>query len=204
MPPDWTWLGAPWGASRPIPLSSSRMPPRRPSESAWGRASCRRSRDTRWSWRRARWRWNSWRRAATGFGNYQRMSFYQQMMVDAGLEDARGDVFTEAIADAIVISGDEETVEERVRGLPGFGVDELLADVVQTGESAERDRARTFALPGPLAREPGSHANAYGPRRPLARRAARRARAGGGSRRCRPTRRASACRCPGRARAAAP
>lgn len=42
---------------------------------------------------------------------------------------------------------------ERVRGLPGYGVDELLADVVHTGETAERDRARTLELLGALAGE---------------------------------------------------
>ena len=91
--------------------------------------------------------------AAKGFGNYQRMSFYQQMMLDAGLEDARGEVFTDAMADAIVISGDENAVAERVRGLPGFAVDELLADVVDTGETGQRDRARTVELLGALAQE---------------------------------------------------
>jgi F420-dependent oxidoreductase-like protein len=91
--------------------------------------------------------------AAKGFGNYQKMSFYQQMMLDAGLEDARGDVFTDAMADAIVISGDENTVAERVRGLPSFGVDELLADVVQTGETGDRDRARTLELLGALTQD---------------------------------------------------
>lgn len=88
---------------------------------------------------------------AAAFGNYQRMPFYEQMMLDAGLEDARGDVLTDAMADALVISGDENAVAERVQGLRSFSVGELLADIVDTGESAVRDRARTLELLGALA-----------------------------------------------------
>ncbi|PZC47573.1 MAG: Flavin-dependent oxidoreductase, luciferase family [Chloroflexi bacterium] len=90
---------------------------------------------------------------ASAFGNYQRMPFYEQMMLEAGLEDARGDVLTETMADALVISGDENAVAERVQGLPSFGVGELLADIVDTGETGGRDRARTLELLGALAKD---------------------------------------------------
>ncbi len=89
--------------------------------------------------------------AAQQFGNYQRLPFYRQMMLDAGLEDAPGKVFTDTMADALIVSGDENAVADRVRALPGFGVDELLADIVDTGDDAARDRARTLELLGALA-----------------------------------------------------
>ena len=73
------------------------------------------------------------------------------MMLDAGLEDAPGKVFTDTMADALIVSGDENAVADRVRALPGFGVDELLADIVDTGDDAARDRARTLELLGALA-----------------------------------------------------
>jgi F420-dependent oxidoreductase-like protein len=91
--------------------------------------------------------------AAQQFGNYQRLPFYRQMMLDAGLDDAPGRVFTDTMADAIIVSGDENAVAERLRGLPAFGVGELLADIVDTGADAARDRARTLELLGTLARE---------------------------------------------------
>ena len=94
--------------------------------------------------------------AAKQFGNYQRLPFYERMMLDAGLPDAAGDVFTDAMADAIIISGDENAVADRVRGLPRFGVGELLADIVDTASAgtearAARDRRRTLELLGALA-----------------------------------------------------
>ena len=90
---------------------------------------------------------------ALAFGNYQRMPFYEQMMLEAGLEDARGDTLTDSMADALVISGDESAVAERVQGLPSFGVSELLADIVDTGETGGRDRTRTLELLGALAKD---------------------------------------------------
>ena len=37
----------------------------------------------------------------------QLLEFYRQMMLDAGMKDAAGDVFTGAMADALIISGSE-------------------------------------------------------------------------------------------------
>ncbi len=91
--------------------------------------------------------------AAQAFGMYQSWPYYGQMMLDAGLSDATGDVFTDTMADALIISGDENEVAERIRGMPAFGASELLADICPVGDSSARAWDRTIDLLGALSRE---------------------------------------------------
>ena len=81
--------------------------------------------------------------AAQGFGIYQTWPYYQRMMVDAGLSDATGDVFTDAMADALVISGTEDDVAEQIRGMRAFGASELLADISPLGDDSAHAWDRT-------------------------------------------------------------
>lgn len=89
--------------------------------------------------------------AAEGFGLYQGWHYYQRMMIEAGLEDARGDVFTDAMVDALIISGNEDEVEARIRGMPDFGASELLADICPVGADSARASDRTIGLLGAVA-----------------------------------------------------
>ena len=52
--------------------------------------------------------------------------------------------------DAIVISGSESEVGDRIRGMDGFGVDEMLAAFVSLPDDPRAD-ARTLGLLGDLA-----------------------------------------------------
>lgn len=92
--------------------------------------------------------------AAAGkqFGRYQTLPFYQQMMLDAGLADAAGKQFTPAMADALIISGGDSEVGDRIRALPDFGADEILATIVMLGDDPKPAAERTLALLGELAR----------------------------------------------------
>lgn len=84
------------------------------------------------------------------FGFYQRLPYYSQMLQDAGYEEAAGTEFTERMADALIISGSATEVGDRVRALPEFGVDEMLAAIVQLPDDPAA-HARTLGLLGELA-----------------------------------------------------
>ncbi|MEJ2130900.1 MAG: LLM class flavin-dependent oxidoreductase [Gammaproteobacteria bacterium] len=84
------------------------------------------------------------------FGFYQRLPYYSQMLQDAGYEEAAGTEFTKRMADALIISGSATEVGDRVRALPEFGVDEMLAAIVQLPDDPAA-HARTLGLLGELA-----------------------------------------------------
>ena len=85
------------------------------------------------------------------FGFYQRLPYYSQMLQDAGFDEAAGTEFTDRMADGLIISGSENEVGDRVRGMPEFGADELLAAIVQLPEGADAAYDRTLKLLGELA-----------------------------------------------------
>ncbi len=87
-------------------------------------------------------------RAQLGF--YQRLPFYRAMWLDAGYPDAAGDEFTRTMCDALVVSGDEQQVADRLRALPGFGASEIIAMPLLLGNDREA-RGRTIRLLGELA-----------------------------------------------------
>lgn len=86
------------------------------------------------------------------FGFYQRLPYYSQMLQDAGFEEAAGTEFTERMADALIVSGSETEVAERVQALPEFGVDEMLAAIVQLPHDPEAHQ-RTLRVLGEIARQ---------------------------------------------------
>ncbi|MCZ6545397.1 MAG: LLM class flavin-dependent oxidoreductase [Chloroflexi bacterium] len=87
------------------------------------------------------------------FGFYQRMPYYSQMLLDAGYEEAAGKDFSDRMIDALVISGSANEVADRVRALPEFGVDEMLAALVELGDADPDAADRTLALLGELNQE---------------------------------------------------
>jgi F420-dependent oxidoreductase-like protein len=86
------------------------------------------------------------------FGFYQRLPYYSQMLQDAGLEEAAGTEFTARMADALIVSGSETEVADRVQALPEFGVDEMLAAIVQLPDDPEAHQ-RTLRVLGEIARK---------------------------------------------------
>jgi F420-dependent oxidoreductase-like protein len=87
-------------------------------------------------------------RAQMGF--YQRLPFYRAMWLEAGYQDAAGTEFTRAMCDALVVSGSEQQVADRIRALPSFGAGEIIAMpfLMQHDRDA---RVRTIRLLGELA-----------------------------------------------------
>ncbi len=88
--------------------------------------------------------------AVKQLGFYQRLPFYKAMWVEAGFPEAEGPEFTRNMCDALVISGNEDQVEERIRNLPSFGAGEIIAMPLLLEN--DRDAAqRTIKLLGKIA-----------------------------------------------------
>ena len=86
------------------------------------------------------------------FGFYQRLPYYSQMLQDAGYDEAAGRDFTDRMADALIISGSESEVGDKVRAMHNdYGVDEMLAAMVVMVDDAESHIERTRAFLGELA-----------------------------------------------------
>ena len=83
-------------------------------------------------------------------GFYQRLPFYRQMQIDAGFADAETDTFTDTMSDALVISGSEDEVAERIASLRDFGVDEVYAAILRVGDNPDPTTHRTVELLGAL------------------------------------------------------
>ncbi len=69
---------------------------------------------------------------------------------DAGFPEAMKGVFSDAMADELVISGNEDEVAARSGALRRSGIDELLAAVVMLGDDPQPAYDRTVALLGRL------------------------------------------------------
>ena len=87
------------------------------------------------------------------FGFYQRLPFYSRMLQDAGYEEAADSEFTDRMADGLIISGSANEVGDRVRSLGEYGVDEMLAAIVQLPAGGREARRRTLELLGEIASE---------------------------------------------------
>jgi F420-dependent oxidoreductase-like protein len=88
-------------------------------------------------------------RAQMGF--YQRLPFYQAMWLEAGYADAAGTEFTRTMCDALVVSGSEQQVADRIRALPSFGASEIIAMPLLLKDDWAA-RSNTIRLLGELAR----------------------------------------------------
>ncbi len=79
-------------------------------------------------------------------GFYPRAPFYAQMFVDAGFPEAKQGAWSDAMIDAVVLSGDETQVAQRLRQLLDWGTTEVLAHVVTAGQDREASRQRSLRL----------------------------------------------------------
>ena len=79
--------------------------------------------------------------------NYPRSPFYQAMFAEAGFPEA-GETqgWSDAMIEAVVLSGDEEHVRERIAGMFELGADEIIVSVVTAGDDAAASRERTLSL----------------------------------------------------------
>ena len=81
---------------------------------------------------------------------YPRTPFYQRMFTAAGYPEAQQGTWSEAMLDAVVISGDEATVAQRLRDILTFA-GEVIVSVITVGEDREASRTRTLNLLADLA-----------------------------------------------------
>ena len=86
------------------------------------------------------------------FGFYQRLPYYSQMLQDAGYSEAAGKDFTQNMADALIISGSDQAIADKIRTMhDDYGVDEMLAAIVVLEDDPLPAINRTRALLGELA-----------------------------------------------------
>jgi alkanesulfonate monooxygenase SsuD/methylene tetrahydromethanopterin reductase-like flavin-dependent oxidoreductase (luciferase family) len=74
------------------------------------------------------------------------------MFQDAGFPEAKEGKLSDRMIDALVVHGSPATVKERLRGLPSFGADELLAMPILPPGDADA-LSRTLTTLGELAAE---------------------------------------------------
>jgi len=78
--------------------------------------------------------------------NYVRLPFYVQMFVDAGFPEASQGAWSDAMLDAVVLSGEESRVAERLRQLFAFGATEVLVSPLVAGSDRAGSLDRTLQL----------------------------------------------------------
>ncbi len=84
-------------------------------------------------------------KARAQFARYGQLPFYARMFADAGFPVAEGGVVSDALLDALVVSGDADTVAARLRAIQDAGVDELLVLPVPIEDAeAEADALATL------------------------------------------------------------
>ena len=87
-------------------------------------------------------------RARTQFAGYSGLPFYANMFAQAGYPIGADRAYSDALLDHLVVSGDEEAVAQRLRGLLDSGLDELLVMHVPGADAgaAEAEEARLRQL----------------------------------------------------------
>jgi F420-dependent oxidoreductase-like protein len=84
-------------------------------------------------------------------GYFPSSPFYAGMFAEAGFHGAPDSGWTDDMLDAVLISGDEDTVADGVRAIFDWGASELLASVVPAGDDSEASEERTLKLLASLA-----------------------------------------------------
>ncbi len=85
--------------------------------------------------------------ARAQLANYPRAPFYQAMFAEAGFPEAgETEGWSDAMIEAVVLSGGEEQVRERVAGMFELGASEIIVSIVTAGQDADASRERTLAL----------------------------------------------------------
>ncbi len=90
--------------------------------------------------------------ASKQLGHYPRLPFYSRMFQAAGFPEAAQGQLSERMIDALVVHGSAEQVKERLRTLPSFGANELLAMPIRV-PGDDQALGRTLQVLGELATE---------------------------------------------------
>jgi alkanesulfonate monooxygenase SsuD/methylene tetrahydromethanopterin reductase-like flavin-dependent oxidoreductase (luciferase family) len=89
--------------------------------------------------------------AVARLSGYPRIPYYSQMFQDAGFPEAKAGELSERMVDELVVHGNSDQVQARLRELPTFGAGELLAmPIIPPGD--RETLPRTLATLGKLAR----------------------------------------------------
>jgi F420-dependent oxidoreductase-like protein len=83
--------------------------------------------------------------------NYPRLLFYQRMWAAAGYPEAAEETWSDGMIEATVLTGDADTVGERMVAMLDMGIDELLVTPVTAGEDPSDDMEQTIQLLGRVA-----------------------------------------------------
>lgn len=84
-------------------------------------------------------------------GYFPASPFYANMFAEAGFAGSMDSGWTDDMLDAVLISGDEDTVAARIQEIIDWGAAEILASVVPAGDRGEESERRTLELLGSLA-----------------------------------------------------
>jgi F420-dependent oxidoreductase-like protein len=84
--------------------------------------------------------------------NYVRLPFYVQMLTAAGFREASSGAWSDAMIDAVVLSGEESRVAERLQELFGFGATEILVSPLAAGSDRAASLERTLRLVAEVAK----------------------------------------------------
>jgi F420-dependent oxidoreductase-like protein len=78
--------------------------------------------------------------------NYVRLPFYVQMLTAAGFPEASQGVWSDAMIETVVMSGNESRVAERLHELFSFGATEILVSPLAAGSDRAASLERTLRL----------------------------------------------------------
>lgn len=90
------------------------------------------------------------------YGGYLRTISYPAMLAGAGFPEAQQGEWSDSMIDAVVAHGSESAVGDRLRGLLGMGVSEIIASPVGAGPDAGATIQRTLGLLADLAKAPAA------------------------------------------------
>jgi alkanesulfonate monooxygenase SsuD/methylene tetrahydromethanopterin reductase-like flavin-dependent oxidoreductase (luciferase family) len=82
------------------------------------------------------------------FAHYPSRPFYRNMFIEAGFPEAAEGKMSPAMADSILLAGDEQAVEQRLRTIAAAGIDEVLLSVVGAGNNRASSVERTLRFLG--------------------------------------------------------
>lgn len=78
--------------------------------------------------------------------SYPRSPFYAQMFTDAGYQETKDGEWSDRMIDAVVASGRESTVADKLKGLLAWGATELLLHPIGAGPDGAASTERTLRL----------------------------------------------------------
>ncbi len=85
-------------------------------------------------------------------GVYPRLPAYARMFADAGYPEAAEGAWSDAMIEAVALSGEEGRVAERLRQLFDWGPTEVIVSVLAAGPDRDASRARTLRFLAEMAK----------------------------------------------------